>query len=87
MPTRLIFEYLDKCKLSVNTGQYIMFPVARNLTDLDELRIIQFPVGLQPVGCGERDHHQNERHRRAYHGGFARPRLPHHSRASLGCRA
>lgn len=54
-------------------------------TDLDELRIVQLPVGLQPVGCGERDHHQNERHRRARDGGLARPRLPHHSRSSLGC--
>lgn len=52
-------------------------------TNLDELWIIQFPVGRQPVGCGERDHHQNERHRRAHDGGLARPRLPHYSRASL----
>ena len=60
-------------------------PVTYNLTNLDELWIIQFPVGLQPVGCGERDHHQNERHRRAHDGGLARPCLSHHSRASLGC--
>lgn len=54
-------------------------------TNLDELWIIQFSVSLQPVGCGERDHYQNERHRRAHDGGLARPRLPHHSRASLEC--
>jgi len=61
----------------------VIDPIPLHLTDLDELRIVQFTIGLQPVGCGEGDNHQNERYRCAGDSDLASFRLSHGTRRSL----